>query len=208
MSTGLIIAIVAVVLVLLVLLFLLPRMRAQAKERERQRVLERRRGEAVDHHRSEADTKLEEAEQAERRARRERAEAELHAQRAEDVEAGHADDDLLRDEGAGRRGVGPADGARDRDHGDLDRPVGRDRDRDGVADDRETASRRDRDLDRDGVADDTGAVRADRDRDLDSEGETRTYREEGVIDDRGDREVRAREEEVIDRDPERRRPAT
>jgi type IV secretory pathway VirB10-like protein len=109
-STGLIVAIVVVALIVIALLFLLPRLRAKKAEREHQKMVERRRTEAVEHHRSEADHRHEQAERraaqaelAEQEAQRARAEAEIHAKRAELHERGMADDELLDDDD-GRRG--------------------------------------------------------------------------------------------------------
>jgi FtsZ-interacting cell division protein ZipA len=101
MSTGIIIAIVAIVAVIVIgLLFVSPRMRVRRRERE----LQQRRQRVVGHHRQEASVREERAEAAERRARmaeyeaqRERADAQLHQTRAETLEQGVADHELVED---------------------------------------------------------------------------------------------------------------
>ena len=91
MSTGVIIAIVIVaILIVAVFAIALPRMRANARERE----LARRRDEVADAHRDRASDRLARAEEAEHIAARERAEAELHETRAKLHERGLADDEL------------------------------------------------------------------------------------------------------------------
>jgi hypothetical protein len=91
MSTGAIIAIVvAALLIIAVVAIALPRMRANARERE----LARRRGEIADAHRDRASDRAARAEEAEQIAARERAEAELHETRARLHERGLADDEL------------------------------------------------------------------------------------------------------------------
>jgi hypothetical protein len=89
MSTALIVAIVVVVIVAIALIAL-PRARARARERE----LVRQRGEVADAHRDRASDRVARAEEAERVAARERAEAELHETRAQLHERGLADDEL------------------------------------------------------------------------------------------------------------------
>ncbi len=136
MSTGAIIAIAVVVaLILIALLVLMPRMRAKAAERkqeqerlEAERRLERERKEAADEHRSASQTQLKQAELAEQQAKKQRAEAEIHAKRAELHEEGLADEDL---ESGGMNGrVPPPD--RDSDLDDRRRDSIRDDDSEGV----------------------------------------------------------------------------
>jgi len=136
MSTGAIIAIaVVIVLILIALLVLMPRMRAKAAERKREqdrleaeRRLERGRTEAADEHRSASQTQHKQAELAEQQAKKQRAEAEIHAKRAELHEEGLADEDLQSGGMNGR--VSPSD--RDFESGDR----GRDSIRDDEDDDR------------------------------------------------------------------------
>jgi FtsZ-interacting cell division protein ZipA len=91
MSTGVIIAIVVAAIIIVALIAIaLPRMRANARERE----LARRRGAVADAHRDRASDRVARAEEAEQIAARERAEAELHETRARLHERGLADDDL------------------------------------------------------------------------------------------------------------------
>ena len=91
MSTGAIIAIIVVAIIIIaVIAIALPRMRANARERE----LARRRGEVADAHRERASDRAARAEEAEQIAARERAEAELHETRARLHERGLADDEL------------------------------------------------------------------------------------------------------------------
>jgi hypothetical protein len=106
MDTGVIIAIVvAAILVIALVAFLMPRMRAQAKVKARERELEQRREHVAGEHRAEAHERSRQAEQAEQKARlaeteakRERAEAELHEQRAQAHESGMADHELVGDD--------------------------------------------------------------------------------------------------------------
>lgn len=91
MSTGAIIAIIVVAIIIIaVIAIALPRMRANARERE----LARRRGEIAEAHRERASDRAARAEEAEQIAARERAEAELHETRARLHERGLADDEL------------------------------------------------------------------------------------------------------------------
>ena len=91
MSIGAIIAIIVVALVVVaVIAIALPRMRANARERD----LARRRGAIADAHRDRASDRVARAEEAEQIAARERAEAELHETRARLHERGLADDEL------------------------------------------------------------------------------------------------------------------
>lgn len=165
MSTGAIIAIAVVVaLILIALLVLLPRMRAKAAERKREqerleteRRLERERREAVDHHRSASQVQLKQAELAESEARKQRAEAEIHAKRAELHEEGLADDDLASGTQNGRvspddRDFGLDDRGRD-DEGERIRPVSGGRAHEPLRDEHV------RDLDRE-PASDAGEIRS------------------------------------------------
>jgi FtsZ-interacting cell division protein ZipA len=94
MSTGAIIAIVvAAIVVIAIIAIVLPRMRANARERE----LARRRTEVANAHRERASDRAARAEEAEQIAARERAEAELHETRARLHERGLADDELDTD---------------------------------------------------------------------------------------------------------------
>jgi hypothetical protein len=94
MSTGVIIAIVVVaLLVVAAFAIALPRMRANARERE----LMRRRAAVADAHHDRASDRFARAEEAEQIAARERAEAELHETRARLHERGLADDELDAD---------------------------------------------------------------------------------------------------------------
>jgi hypothetical protein len=91
MSIGAIIAIIVVAIIIVaVIAIALPRMRANARERE----LMRRRGAVADAHRDRASNRVARAEEAEQIAARERAEAELHETRARLHERGLADDEL------------------------------------------------------------------------------------------------------------------
>jgi FtsZ-interacting cell division protein ZipA len=91
MSTGAIIAIIVVAIIVVALIAIaLPRMRANARERE----LAKRRGAVADAHRDRASDRVARAEEAEQIAARERAEAELHETRAKLHERGLADDEL------------------------------------------------------------------------------------------------------------------
>ena len=153
MSTGLIIAIVVVALLLIGLLVLLPRMRATARHKQAERELHSRRSAVADEHRSEAQEREHRAEVAEQKARvaqqeaeRERAEASLREERATMHERGMADDELIddseRDRFEGVANTDPAD--RDGDGHTMDdrarAAAGRDDDRDGVDDKRETSA--------------------------------------------------------------------
>jgi FtsZ-interacting cell division protein ZipA len=94
MSTGAIIAIIVVAIIIIaVIAIALPRMRANARERE----LARRRGAVAEAHRDRASDRSARAEEAEQIAARERAEAELHETRARLHERGLADDELAAD---------------------------------------------------------------------------------------------------------------
>jgi C4-dicarboxylate-specific signal transduction histidine kinase len=91
MSIGAIIAIIVVALIIVaVIAIAMPRMRANARERE----LARRRIEVANAHRDRASDRAARAEEAEQIAARERAEAELHETRARLHERGLADDEL------------------------------------------------------------------------------------------------------------------
>jgi FtsZ-interacting cell division protein ZipA len=91
MSTGVIIAIVVAAIVVIALIAIaLPRVRANARERE----LTRRRTSVANAHRDRASDRAARAEEAEQIAARERAEAELHETRARLHERGLADDEL------------------------------------------------------------------------------------------------------------------
>jgi hypothetical protein len=91
MSTiAVIVIIAAAVLVLAVIALAIPRARANARRRE----LERRRGEVAGVHRDQASARIARAEEAEKIAARERAEADLHEARARLHERGLADDEL------------------------------------------------------------------------------------------------------------------
>ena len=90
MEPGIVIAIVAAAVVLVALLVALPRMR---RAREARRV-ETRREEVVGRHREAADVRHARAELAEKQARHERAEAELHEAQARVHDRGLADEQL------------------------------------------------------------------------------------------------------------------
>jgi flagellar biosynthesis/type III secretory pathway M-ring protein FliF/YscJ len=91
MDAGRIVAIViAVIVVIALVAFVLPRLRRKREER----ALEQRRETVVDRHREEAQARQSRAELAEKRAARERAEADLHEARARVHERGLADDEL------------------------------------------------------------------------------------------------------------------
>jgi hypothetical protein len=101
MSTGVIIAIVVVAVILVAAVIALI-----ARARSGERALARRRTEAAEASRRDADLKVGEAERAEHRARLAQAEAERHRaesrlghERAEAFEQGLADDHLRDDEG-------------------------------------------------------------------------------------------------------------
>ncbi len=131
MSTGAIIAIVIVALIIIALLaFVMPRMRARARVRARERELQQRREQVAGEHRAEADQRERQAARAEQRARiaakeadAERAQAELHQERAGLHERGMADDELIdddeRDRFAGTSAMRPATDA-EADRGTLD----------------------------------------------------------------------------------------
>ena len=94
MSTVAIIVIIVVALALLaVIAIAMPRMRGRRQER----MLERRRGEIADAHREQASARVARADEAERIAEHERAQAEAHEARARLHERGLADDELDRD---------------------------------------------------------------------------------------------------------------
>jgi biopolymer transport protein ExbB/TolQ len=135
-STGLIVLIAVVAAIVLITLLLLPRIRETARVKARERELSKRRNQAVDEHRTVADTRARDAEQAEQRARIARQEAELHQQQASAHERGLADDQLIKD-GERERFAGTSAVSRDEVRRDGDR------DGDGVPDrdDRERASR-------------------------------------------------------------------
>jgi hypothetical protein len=105
MTTGAIIAIVVVVLIVLaVLAIAMPRMRARARIQKRERELGERRERVATQERQEADVRGRQAAEAEQRARlaareaqAERAQAELHQERAGLHERGMADDELVED---------------------------------------------------------------------------------------------------------------
>jgi hypothetical protein len=91
MSTGAIIAIVVIAIILLALIaYVLPRSRARSRERQ----VVRRREEVAGAHREVARDRLADADRAEREARAQRAEAELHESRAALHDDGLADDEL------------------------------------------------------------------------------------------------------------------
>jgi multidrug efflux pump subunit AcrA (membrane-fusion protein) len=103
MSTGAIIAIIVVALIVIALLaFMLPRMRAKAQVQKRERELQQRRDRAAEEQRSEANARERQASEAEQRARiaakeaeAERAQAQLHQERAGLHEKGMADHELI-----------------------------------------------------------------------------------------------------------------
>jgi type II secretory pathway pseudopilin PulG len=137
MSTTLIVVIVVAALILLALLVLLPRMRATARRKKAERELRSRRSAAAEEHRGAAAERERSAEMAEQKARmaeqaaqRERAEANLQAERAQMHERGMADDQLIDES------------ERDRFRDVTDRPGGAvDRDADGrTMDDRTRAA--------------------------------------------------------------------
>lgn len=119
MSTGAIIAIVVAAIVVIALIAIaLPRMRANARERE----LARRRTAVANAHRDRASDRAARAEEAEQIAARERAEAELHETRARLHERGLADDELVEDHE--REHFEPAMGNRAEDEGVTERDAG------------------------------------------------------------------------------------
>jgi hypothetical protein len=160
MSTGAIIAIVVVALIVIALLaFLVPRMRAKADMKKRERELTQRREQAAEEQRAEASARETRASEAEQRARiaakeadAERAQAQLHQERAGLHERGMADDELI-------------------DESERDRfadVAGRhDRDADGVDDRRERGGTIDDDYQRgrhdEAVAENEGPARFNRD---------------------------------------------
>ena len=179
MSTELIVAIVVVAILLIVLLVLLPRMRASARRKQAERELHSRRERVADEHRSAAAERESRAEMAEQKARmaeqaaqRERAEAGMQQERADLHERGMADHELIdeherdRFEGVANTPTDPVD--RDADGHTMDdrarAALGRDKDRDGVDDRRETTGAASSDyvqgredekrLDRDRITDD------------------------------------------------------
>jgi flagellar biosynthesis/type III secretory pathway M-ring protein FliF/YscJ len=113
MSTGTIVVIViAAVIVLAILALLMPRMRARKEERR----MNQARGRAAEGHREVADERMERARLAERQAKRERAEAEVHQSRARLHEDGLADDELdAAPEPSGRFGRGDREDATERE---------------------------------------------------------------------------------------------
>jgi hypothetical protein len=134
MTTGTIIAIVVVALIIIaVLAFVLPRMRARARIQKRERELQQRREAVAGEHRAEADARQRQAAEAEQRARiaakeaeAERAQADLHQERAGLHERGMADHELIDES------------ERDRFAGTSAMSGGTDRDGDGVPDRRES----------------------------------------------------------------------
>ncbi len=107
MDTGAIIALAVIAAIILIALFVaLPRMRKASAERkadqarrERERELEQAREERAEHHRTEADVRMKQAELSEQEARKARAEAEINTKRAELHEQGLADEELGIDRG-------------------------------------------------------------------------------------------------------------
>ena len=95
MDAGTIVLIAVGAVVVLCLAVLIGRFARRRRELHR---LERRRGEAVDHHRREAEVRHARADLASQRAEAERAEAELQDKRAELHERGLADEQLADDE--------------------------------------------------------------------------------------------------------------
>jgi hypothetical protein len=123
MSTGAIIAIIVIAIVLIALVaVVLPRIRGRSRERQ----VIRRREEVAGAHREVAQDRLADADRAEREARAQRAEAELHESRAALHEEGLADEDLATEH---QRFVRDRDGTPAGDGDSL-----RDRDGDGVRD--------------------------------------------------------------------------
>ena len=128
MSTGLIVVIVVVAIILIAVLVMLPRMRAKARERQAHRELSRRREHVAEEHRSAAAERERNAEMAEQKARvaeqeaqRERAEANLRAERAQMHERGMADDELIDDHERDRfQGVAGPTADRDGDGHTMD----------------------------------------------------------------------------------------
>src|SRR3954466_8030881 len=129
MTTGAIIAIVVVALIVIALLaFMLPRMRAKAQVQKRERELQNRRERAAEEQRAEANTRERQASQAEQRARiaakeadAERAQAELHQERAGLPERGMANHELIDDNERDRfAGTSAMNGRNDRDGDGVD----------------------------------------------------------------------------------------
>jgi hypothetical protein len=138
MTTGAIIAIVVVALIIIALLaFMLPRMRSRARVQKRERELQQRREAVAGEHRAEADARSRQAAEAEQRARiaakeaeAERAQADLHQERAGLHERGMADHELIDES------------ERDKFAGTSAMSSGTDRDGDGVPDRQETMTNR------------------------------------------------------------------
>jgi len=112
----------------------IPRMREKARMQKRERELEQRRDRVAGEHREHADARQREAQQAEQKARlaqaeaeKQRAEADLHQERAKTYESGMADHELV-DENERDRFAGTS----------AER--GMDRDADGVDDRHETTA--------------------------------------------------------------------
>jgi type II secretory pathway pseudopilin PulG len=129
MTTGAIIAIVVVALIIIALLaFMLPRMRAKAQVQKRERELQNRRERAAEEQRSEANARERQASEAEQRARiaakeaeAERAQAQLHEERAGLHERGMADHELIDDSERERfAGTSAMGGRNDRDGDGVD----------------------------------------------------------------------------------------
>src|SRR4051794_35529229 len=132
MTTGAIIAIVVVALIVIALLaFMLQKMRGRGEAKRRGRELQTRRERAVEEQRSEATARERQAAEAEQRARiaakeaeAERAQAELHSERAGLHERGMADHELIddseRDRFAGTSAVSPGTDRHDRDADGVD----------------------------------------------------------------------------------------
>ena len=98
------IAIIVVALILVAILFFIPRMREKARVQKRERELGQRREAVAGEHREVAESRENEARQAEREARiakekadRQRADAQLHQERATMHEQGEADHELIDD---------------------------------------------------------------------------------------------------------------
>jgi hypothetical protein len=151
MSTGLIIALVVVALLLVAFLVVLPRMRAAANRKKAERELQSRRDQVAGEHRDRASQRERQAEMAEQKARiaqsqaeKERAEAQLQHERASMHERGMADDELIDDHERDRFADVSASADRDGDGSTMDdrarSAMGRDDDRDGVDDRRETGA--------------------------------------------------------------------
>jgi FtsZ-interacting cell division protein ZipA len=102
-STGLIIAIiVAVLIIAAVVFFVLPRARRTAQVKARERELGQRRERVATEHQETATAREREAEAAEQRSRMalaepQRAEAQMHSERADMHQRGLADDELVED---------------------------------------------------------------------------------------------------------------